>query len=101
MTHLPKATRQAQARSCVMQVLRVSGTIKKSEEEAIRRARAAILKAKDEATGSATEGLNAILGQPDAAPGIGDSKRRGQGVAGIEDDDDDDEEMENGSDEND
>ena len=78
-----------------MQVVRVSGTIKKSEEEAIRRARAAILKAKREAVGSATEGLDAILGQsdPDASTrslGEKDSDR----PATIANDRDDDQEME-------
>lgn len=37
-THLPKPIDQP----CVFQVVRVSGTIKKSEEEAIRRARMSI-----------------------------------------------------------
>ena len=63
MTQLPKSSKFTQARSCVMQVVRVSGTIKKSEEEAIRRAKTAILKARNEAAGSATEGLNAMFGQ--------------------------------------
>ena len=40
-TRLPKPIDQA----CVMQVVRVSGTIKKSEEEAIRRARLHIRRA--------------------------------------------------------
>lgn len=34
-------------RPCVIQVVRVSGTIKKAEEEAIRRARAAIKRARE------------------------------------------------------
>ena len=63
MTELPKTSKFAQARSCVMQVVRVSGTIKKAEEEAIRRAKTAILRAKKEAAESATEGLNTILSQ--------------------------------------
>ena len=45
-----------------MQVVRVSGTIKKAEEEAIRRARAAILKAKRESENDA-EGLLGFLGE--------------------------------------
>lgn len=40
-TRLPKPVDQA----CVIQVVRVSGTIKKAEEEAIRRARAVIVRA--------------------------------------------------------
>lgn len=84
-----------------MQVVGVSGTIKKAEEEAIRRAQAAILKAKGGTDGSVTMGLDAILGQPDAAPTIGHHKGRGEAMTGIEDkDDEDNEETENTSDEN-
>lgn len=95
MTHLPKFSKQAQARPCVVQVMRVSGTIKKSEEEAIQRARAAILKAKREAVDSATEGLNLILGQsdPDASTRVLRGKDS-KGPATTADDQDDDEEME-------
>ena len=46
-TRLPKPVDQA----CVMQVVRVSGTIKKAEEEAIRRARMSIKRAQWQATG--------------------------------------------------
>lgn len=44
-----------------MQVVRVSGTIKKAEEEAIRRARDAILKAKREAGEGTLDGLMGLL----------------------------------------
>lgn len=72
-----------------MQVVRVSGTIKKSEEEAIRRARVAILKAKRDAAGSATEGLNAILGPIGADSGIGLLGQEGiEAPAPAEDDND-------------
>ena len=95
MTHLPNSSRHAQPRPCVMQVVRVSGTIKKSEEEAIHRARLAVLKAKREMAGSATDGLNAILGH--AEPDVGMS-RFGQGDRGaptsIDDEDDDNKEQE-------
>ncbi len=85
-----------------MQVVGVSGTIKKAEEEAIRRAQAAILKAKSGTDGSLTMGLDAILGQPNAAPTIGHHKGRGEAMTGIEDEDDEDDEgTENNSDEND
>ena len=80
-----------------MQVVKVSGTIKKSEEEAIRRARAAISKAKTDAAGSATDGLAAILGGPDhgiTLPGLKDAGT----LAGVEDDEED-EDMGSGSDE--
>lgn len=42
-------------------MVRVSGTIRKVEEEAIRRARAAILKAEKEAAGRVGTGLAALL----------------------------------------
>ena len=41
VTRLPRPVEQ----ECVIQVVRVSGTIRKAEEEAIRRAKAAILRA--------------------------------------------------------
>ena len=43
----------------------MSGTIKKAEEEAIRRARAAILRAKRESGEEGTNGLLGILGKDD------------------------------------
>ena len=99
MTQLPKSSKFAQSRSCVMQVVRVSGTIKKSEEEAIRRAKTAILKARKEAAGSATEGLNAILGQsgPDLNLGMLDQKGS-KPIATLGDENDDDLEMMSDSD---
>ncbi|MCJ1470598.1 hypothetical protein MMC07_009244 [Pseudocyphellaria aurata] len=48
MTHLPSSSSSTSTRSCVFRVVRVSGTIKKCEEEAIRRARAAILRVERE-----------------------------------------------------
>ncbi|KAL8822198.1 MAG: hypothetical protein Q9191_007060 [Dirinaria sp. TL-2023a] len=101
-THLPKPSPQGRAKPCVIRVVRVSGTIRKSEEEAVRRARAAILKAKSGAMESATEHLEAIFGPFDGARKPGVSGRREQATARIEDDDDDDgEELESGEDEDD
>ncbi|KAI5194753.1 hypothetical protein E4T42_08689 [Aureobasidium subglaciale] len=48
VTHLPRPIDQA----CVIQIVRVSGTIRKAEEEAIRRAKAAILRATAREKGS-------------------------------------------------
>ena len=89
MTHLPSASKQSTTtpRPCVFQVVRVSGTIRKSEEEAIRRARGAILRAKrkDEDEGEMM-GLQAIL------RGTGEDESSGArgkgGSVGIEDEDD-------------
>lgn len=72
--------------SCVFQVVRVSGTIKKSEEEAIRRARAAIIRAKKEAVTNAMAGLDAMLGQSGNDQEL-DRSKRGDDPVGIEDSD--------------
>lgn len=89
MTELPKTSKQALPRPCVMQVVRVCGTIKKAEEEAIKRARVAILRAKSEADEGATDGLGAILGQPDQEAPLGHSEGKGVSVlAGFENDGD-------------
>lgn len=96
MTHLPTASKQSTItlRPCVFQVLRVSGTIRKSEEEAIRRARDAIMRAKrkDEEDEGGMMGLQAILRGDGEDEGFGVG-RKGTG-AGIEDDDDDEDEDE-------
>ena len=74
-----------------MQVVRVSGTIKKAEEEAIRRARVAILRAKREASEGATDGLSAILGPPGKEPTLGLLEVKASSIlAGFENDHDDD-----------
>lgn len=65
MTQLPKTSKQVHPRACAIQVVRVSGTIKKAEEEAIRRARAAILRAKRESGEGSTDSLLGILGKDD------------------------------------
>lgn len=94
MTHLPTASKQSTItlRPCVFQVVRVSGTIRKSEEEAIRRARDAIMRArrKDEEDGGGMMGLQAILSASGENEGFG----MGKNVNGprIEDDDDDEDE---------
>lgn len=48
MDHVP--TRDGRGRSCIYRVVRVSGTIRKAEEEAIRQAKQLIIAAKEEAT---------------------------------------------------
>lgn len=49
-------------RSCIFRVVRVSGTIRKVEEEAIRRAKLLVLAAKDEMAGKASsDALNALF----------------------------------------
>ena len=79
ITQLPD--RAKGPRACVMRVVRVSGTIKKAEEEAIRRAREAILKAQGEVGG---DSLAALLGKG----GVADGKdSAGMGVDGSDDED--------------
>ncbi len=62
MTQLPRVSKQESPPSCVMQVVRVSGTIKKAEEEVIKRARVAILHAKRESGEGETDNLMKFLG---------------------------------------
>ena len=57
MDHVP--TRDGDGRPCIFRVVRVSGTIRKAEEEAIRQAKRLILAAKDEAN-SATSTLTNV-----------------------------------------
>ena len=70
--------------ACVIQVVRVSGTIRKAEEDAIRRAKAAILRAT--AQGKASDfTLDKLLGAEGAS-----GNTRAEALMGIESDDDDD-----------
>lgn len=86
MTRLPRPVDQP----CVMQVVRVSGTIRKSEEEAVRRAKASILRAHRAGRGV---GADAVLGM--LAAGVDDGlEGRDVVMAGIEDEDDEDEDDE-------
>ena len=75
-----------------MQVVRVSGTIKKAEEEAIRRARAAILRAKRENGDGSTDDAIGMFNQldDDDALGLGGKGKR-KGTAGSDLSDEEDE----------
>ena len=80
ITRLPRPVDQL----CVLQVVRVSGTIKKAEEEAVRRARLSIRRARKAAVkaNEPTVGMDAVTGATDEVEGDG------MGFAsGIEDDD--------------
>lgn len=59
-------------------MVRVSGTIKKAEEEAIKRARAAILRAKRENREGSIEGLMAILDGGDENDFLGSAVKGGE-----------------------
>lgn len=52
-------------RPCVFRVVQVSGTIRKVEEAAIRRAKLLILAAKEQADGGSTDALSALFGGSD------------------------------------
>lgn len=98
MTELPKTSAHAQPRPCAMQVVRVSGTIKKAEEEAIKRAKAAILRAKREAGEGTTNTLLGILGQAEEDGMQQDGGGRKGVIADSEVSDDDDPDMESDED---
>lgn len=51
-------------KKCIYRVVRVSGTIRKAEEEAIRRARTMMLRAKRELGDQNAATLESILGKP-------------------------------------
>lgn len=55
-------TKDGPGDACVFRVVRVSGTIKQVEHEAVRRARLLILAAKDEMAGKGSDALNALFG---------------------------------------
>ena len=58
MNHVPVKD----GRPCIFRVVRVSGTIRKVEEEAVRRAKLFVLAAKEELAGkSSSNALNALL----------------------------------------
>lgn len=71
-----------------MQVVRVSGTIRKAEQEVIKRARAAILQARGESHSGSSSALEAILGASSDGLSSKNQKDIPQPVVGIEDDDD-------------
>ena len=74
-----------------MQVVRVSGTIKKAEEEAIRRARAAILRAKREDGDGSTADVIGFFDQLDDDHTLGISgkgKKKGTARSVLSDDED-------------
>lgn len=68
-----------------MQVIRVSGTIRKAEEEVIRRARTAILNARRGSNSGSSDLLDKILGADRR-----EIPEHYENVTGIEDQDDDD-----------
>ena len=90
MTQLPRTSKYDSPQPCVMQVVRVSGTIKKAEEEAIRRARAAILRAKRENGDGSTDDVIGMLNQldDDALDVSGKGKKKGTAGSDLSDEED-------------
>lgn len=75
-------------RNAVFRVVRVSGTMRKAEEEAIRRARREIGRTKRENNGGVLEGL---FGGKDGAAGVVSQISDDEAVFGMDIDDDDEE----------
>lgn len=88
MDTLPAASRGDAPVRCVVRVVRVSGTIRKSEEEVLRRARRDIVRAKKEGRDpdDDQDTLESLVGQ-DRGKGraTADSMRAREEVLGIED----------------
>ncbi|KAL9014120.1 MAG: hypothetical protein Q9173_001211 [Seirophora scorigena] len=89
LTNLPQLPNQPTPQPCVIQVVRVSGTIRKAEEEVVKRARAAILAARDGTHQESSGGLDAILGTGIDQMSSRSHENFSPSVMGIEDDDDD------------
>ncbi|KAJ9149056.1 hypothetical protein NKR23_g4576 [Pleurostoma richardsiae] len=93
MDHVPVKN----GKPCTFRVVRVSGTIRKVEEEAIRRAKQLILVAKDQAAGRGSGALSSLFGSKDPIKDI-TMVDDGQGESSSEDEaegDNYDETMEN------
>lgn len=59
MDHVPVRD----GRACIFRVVRVSGTIRKAEEEAVRQAKRLIIAAKEDTTGAKSSLSNALQSQ--------------------------------------
>lgn len=68
MDHVP--TKDGPGNPCIFQVVRVSGTIKQVEHEAVRRARLLVLAAKDEMAGKGSDALNALFGNENSTDDV-------------------------------
>ena len=86
MDSLPGARRGGEREACVIRVVRVSGTVRKAEEEAVRRARREIITVKmleqEAGNGSATGTLEGLLRM---GQGGGSAPERDDEEVGIED----------------
>lgn len=71
-------------RPCVFRVVRVSGTIRKVEEEAVRRAKLLVLAARDEMAGKASSDALGALLRSDNQPTHSAAVVGGEDVSGSE-----------------
>ena len=72
MTKVPLPNKDG--KNCIFRVVRVSGTIRKAEEEAIRRAREMILRAKRAVGNQSGATLEAILGREEGKGVVTDNE---------------------------
>lgn len=84
ITKLSLSKKPADDAMCVVQVVRVSGTIRKAEEEAIKRARLASLRARK---GTSSSRLNGSAERGPTAGWDGDEDEDVSMAGGVEDDD--------------
>ncbi|PSR80648.1 Rpp14/Pop5 family protein [Coniella lustricola] len=63
-------TKRGPGNPCIFRVVRVSGTIKKVEQEAVRRARLLVIAAKDEMSGKTSDTLESLFGGTNSASEI-------------------------------
>ena len=85
------STKKGEGQECVFRVVRVCGTIRKAEEEVVRRARADILRVR-QGNGKSLEDVLGSGGEGVEEVGRGEKRKR------VVDDDDDDDEAEGGED---
>lgn len=83
-------TKNGSGKPCIFRVVRVSGTIKKAEQEAVRRARMLVLAAKDEIAGKSPDALGSLFGIKDSANDVAMVDAHDESDSGADLDDDDD-----------
>lgn len=85
------STTYKEQRECVFRVTRVSGTMKKVEQEAIRRARNEIVRLKREGEEGGMDALENIFGRASSENNLGQDPERGIESEGDDDQDSDSE----------
>lgn len=82
-------TKRGSGSPCIFRVVRVSGTIKKVEQEAVRRARLLVIAARDEMSGKASDTLNSLFGGTNSTSEVAmvDAQDDSASEAGFDDED--------------